>query len=160
MKPYENIRWTGPYRRADKRLIIIVYKFKGRKKTTVSYPKYLMEVYLGRYLKENETVDHIDKNIHNNNLENLRILDRCEHVKIDIKRLKTQKFICPVCKIEFELTGTKLSNLISNRKRRNSSGPYCCKNCAGWDSNFKHRQRSKLNIEYTTLKDLNGVYDR
>ena len=41
------------------------------KRITLSYPKYLIEVHLDRYLEKEETVDHIDGNFLNNVISNL-----------------------------------------------------------------------------------------
>jgi len=70
----------GPYKRkSDGRQIVIVVEPNGRRRT-VSYPKWLMEQHLGRKLDPNEeTVDHIDSNFDNNNLDNLRIMPRKNH---------------------------------------------------------------------------------
>ena len=40
----------------------IVLQYSDKSKKTISYPKYIMECYLKRYLNEEETVDHIDGN--------------------------------------------------------------------------------------------------
>ena len=57
---YENCRIYGPYdRNQDNRLTVVVVYPDGRKKT-VSYPKYLMETHLERYLdKEVREIDQI-----------------------------------------------------------------------------------------------------
>lgn len=43
---------------------------------------------------------------------------------------KTQKFICPLCKKEFELEGRKLKDALQNQKK-GKAGPFCSKQCAG-----------------------------
>lgn len=48
-------------------------------KRTISYPKLLMENYLGRSLLPEEQVHHIDENPLNNDLSNLMIVLRGEH---------------------------------------------------------------------------------
>ena len=45
-------------------------------KTTISYPKWIMEQKLGRKLGPDETVDHIDDNPFNNDPSNFQILSR------------------------------------------------------------------------------------
>lgn len=47
----------GPYARSDGRKHMILIDENGFR-TTISYPKYLMEQYLGRKLADDETVDH------------------------------------------------------------------------------------------------------
>jgi hypothetical protein len=120
---YEEYKVYGPYKsNKDGRLRVILIK-KNIKKT-ISYPKYLMEIYLNKYLEYNETIDHIDGNPLNNNLSNLRILDRKLHAQQDIIRIKPIITICKWCKKEF-----KIINL-NQRNRKNASG-FCSKNCTG-----------------------------
>ena len=71
----------GPYLRKDGRKHIVLNnsyapKFTKGKTKTISYPKVLMEIKLGRRLLENETVDHIDEDISNDRYSNLQILTR------------------------------------------------------------------------------------
>jgi transcription elongation factor Elf1 len=129
---YENCNINGPYLRKDGRMHMVI-RFPERKLSTVSYPKYLMEQHLGRYLTNDETVDHIDRDFTNNNLNNLQILNRKEHTKLDIKYLKSQKFNCLECGNEMILDGKKLSNFLRNSRRKNvqRSGSFCCKKCVG-----------------------------
>lgn len=71
----------------DKRIrIILKHKENVRDYKLISYPKYLMECHLGRYLLENETIDHIDGNYLNNDISNLQVIDRTEHCKLDAIR--------------------------------------------------------------------------
>ena len=110
----------GPYTRKDGRKIVILYEDGKRK--TVSYPKFLVETQLGIKLKDNETIDHIDCNINNDNFSNLRIVIRSEHVKDDVIRRKPQQVICNECGKTF----------ISNMRNRNrAAGPFCSKKCTG-----------------------------
>lgn len=74
---YENYRKLGPYIRKDNRKIILIEINKNWK--TVSYPKYLMEEYLKRFLLKDETVDHINADFTDNRIENLQILSRAEN---------------------------------------------------------------------------------
>jgi hypothetical protein len=67
----------GPYMRKDNRMIINIVN-EG-KKTSMSYPKYLMEKYLGRPLESNEVVHHCDWDESNNDIENLELMLRKYH---------------------------------------------------------------------------------
>lgn len=125
---YEGYKVYGPYTAKDNRQRVCLVSNVSRK--TVSYPKYLMELYLDRYLLNNETVDHIDGNPLNNIYSNLQILDRAIHCKLDAKRLLERKFICSECKTQFILHSSKLRHFFNNYKQ-NKRGPFCSKSCAG-----------------------------
>ena len=71
----------GPYTRADGRKHVILYDPVTKSRRTKSYPKYLMEQHLGKELTEDETVDHIDADFTNDDLNNLQILSRSANAK-------------------------------------------------------------------------------
>jgi transcription elongation factor Elf1 len=108
----------------------IFVKHTDGSKTVMSYPKYLIEVHLGRYLTDDETVDHIDVNPLNNDISNLRVMTRACHSSIHSVRLTPTQFVCPICNKEFVLEGARLSYCIQNRNR-GKAGPFCSKSCAG-----------------------------
>lgn len=117
----------GPYKRPDGRQIVIVVENNGQRRT-VSYPKWLLEMQLGRKLDPNlETVDHIDSNFDNNDLSNLRIVERSEHSGDDTRRVKNLKLNCAWCAKEFE----RSPRLIRDKAKKSKAGPFCSRNCAG-----------------------------
>jgi hypothetical protein len=117
----------GPYARPDGRKIVIVLDDNGTRRT-VSYPKYLVEQSLGRHLDpDSETIDHIDGNFDNNDVNNLRIVPRNEHSGDDTRRAKTVKFNCAWCGNEFE----RSPRLIRDKAKKNNAGPFCSRRCAG-----------------------------
>ena len=68
----------GPYTRKDGRKHIV--KYKNGKRTTQSYPRYLMEQHLGRPLLDTEEVDHTDEDYTNDDINNLQLLTKIENV--------------------------------------------------------------------------------
>ncbi len=74
----EYYRIHGPYSSGKDRRARVVLVGSGAK-TTRLYAKILLECHLGRKLVEDETVDHIDENPHNDELSNLRILSKGEN---------------------------------------------------------------------------------
>jgi hypothetical protein len=68
---------------------------------TVSYPKYIVEKYLDRYLTEDETVDHIDGNFCNNELSNLRVIPRAIHCSSHARLKACECKTCVICGKEF-----------------------------------------------------------
>ena len=117
----------GPYKRKDGRQIVIIVENNGHRRT-VSYPKWLMELQMGRKLDPNlETVDHIDSNFDNNDLDNLRIVPRDQHSADDTRRVKQVKFTCAWCDKEFE----RSPRLVRDKSKKNKAGPFCSRGCAG-----------------------------
>jgi hypothetical protein len=121
------VKVHGPYKRKDGRQIVIVVENNGKRRT-VSYPKWLMELQMGRRLDPDlETVDHIDSNFDNNDLDNLRIVPRDQHSADDTRRVKPVKFTCAWCDKEFE----RSPRLVRDKSRKNKAGPFCSRACAG-----------------------------
>lgn len=117
----------GPYRNDRGRDFVIVIDKKGRKKT-ITYPKYLMEMHLGRKLDpEKETVDHWDTDKYNNNIENLRLVPRAEHSADDTRRVLPAKLNCSWCDKEFE----RNPRVVRDKHRRGVGGAFCSRSCAG-----------------------------
>lgn len=162
---YENCRILGPYKRKNdgRKHIVIIYP-DGRK-STISYPKYLMELKLDRYLTKDETVDHLDMNIDNNDYSNLEIKFRSQHVLDDIKRLKPQEFICPICETKFIVESKRLHHIITNR-RQGCAGPFCSKSRAGkYGALVQTNQMDELQVnqiipEYYNLKGFEFEYKK
>lgn len=76
----------GPYVRNDGRKHIVLNnstksKTDKTKIKTISYPKVLLEVEIGRRLIGNETTDHVDEDKLNDNKENLQVLSREENAR-------------------------------------------------------------------------------
>lgn len=80
-----------------------------------------MEQYLGRLLMSDETVDHIDGDFTNNNLDNLQVLFRKEHCKLDAKRNEVQWLLCGVCgKASHDIEKYSCSNIVRNPMTKKS----------------------------------------
>ena len=141
---YPDIEYiNGPYIRKDKRVVICIKNKNDEKQHTISYPKFLKENELGRKLDDNETVDHIDGDTLNNELSNLRVLDRQLHAYFDAKRLNLNgiDIRCKYCgkPIDFK-------NGIKNFNRR-ETGYFCSRTCSGkYGAEIQHNLRKS---EYT-----------
>lgn len=119
----------GPYTRKDGRQHII--KYENGKKTTQSYPRYLMEKHLGRILLDNEEVDHIDNDFTNNDISNLQILNKKDNIIKEMSRphrkQKLYEGICEICNNSF----TKELRYVISNKKQGKDGPFCSRSCAG-----------------------------
>jgi len=116
----------GPYSQKDGRLIVIHYD--GHVRRTQSYPRYLMELYLGRKLESWEEVDHINGDITDNRIGNFQLLTKSENVKKSAKRKKMLYFVCPICQADFQLDERTYKH---NQLKQKRAGPYCSRSCAG-----------------------------
>lgn len=144
---YEDvIKVRGPYKSSKDNRLRCVLVFSDKTTKVMSYPKYLMEIHLNRYLLENETVDHIDGNPLNNTISNLRVLDRQEHCTNDVVRNKNVKVICTYCGKEFYIEGSKLHN--RNRIDRHQSGYFCSRKCSGkYGAEIQNQRRVPVIVE-------------
>jgi hypothetical protein len=112
-----------------------------------------MECHLGKYLASNETVDHIDQNFRNNNLDNPRVMDRVAHSRKDALRLLPVDLRCQVCGKSFSLVGKRLHDAIYNRAR-GKKGPFCSKSCAGIGGRLKLPL-----VELPRILESNGAFE-
>lgn len=120
------IKTYGPYlRKKDNRKYISIVR--DGKRTSMSYPKWLMEQHLGRKLLDDETVDHINRDKTDDRIENLQILDRINHSKLDSKRVYDVKITCSWC----GKTVLKKARELAHSKKQKKAGPFCSRSCAG-----------------------------
>lgn len=129
MSVHDDCEIHGPYFHHGRWLVGMHY-FDGRT-TTMPYSRYLMEEHIGRKLDSDEHVHHIDGDRENNDISNLEVISKEDHIKYhsDEMRSEPQEFTCPRCGKKFELSGDKLRNAKSNSKRGHK-GPFCSRSCA------------------------------
>jgi len=99
--------------------------------------RYVMQVYLGRQLKEDECVHHIDRNKTNNDISNLQLMTIDEHArlhKLEDGDGQILAVTCAQCGLEFESISSE------NRK-------FCSKKCS--TDNVR-----KINIDIDDLREL------
>lgn len=155
---YENVVLKGPYKSPQGRELLY-YITKTKRKTNkwnlISYPKFIAELHLNRFLKNNETVDHINNDFLDNSLSNLRIMLRRDHSKEDSKILIPVKFNCLYCEKEIWQSSGKLSRLAS-RIENGQRGPFCSRSCSGkYDhSSIFNKNNSLDKIRATTRKEV------
>jgi hypothetical protein len=128
--PFSQYRLYGPifHKKEGRYYYNLVPYDSNIKRTTISVARYLMSVKLGRLLDKNlETVDHIDNNKLNDNIDNLQILTRKANKDKyhDFKGRSIKKYICPVCHIQFDREIKQV--LYRNRKYP----PTCSRSCGG-----------------------------
>lgn len=156
---YEDVvRVSTNLSKRDGRVRCTLY-FKDKTHKSMSYPKYLMEFHLGRYLTEDETVDHIDQNTQNNDISNLRVISRREHCSNDAKRCIPVVLTCALCGKQFEHKGSLNHR---NHKNKKCKGFYfCSRYCAGvWNQQIqagvrKIETQKEVKSEYYTKHSFN-----
>jgi len=124
----DNFDVFGPYKKKDTGRSLVVVIDRNGKRRSVSLPKWIMEQHLGRELNpETETVDHLDFNFNNNDINNLRVVPRAEHSADDTRRVKLIKLKCAWCDCDFE----RSPRLLRDKAKKGKAGPFCSKKCAG-----------------------------
>ncbi len=144
----------GPYTRKDNRKHLILYD-ENQNKRTLSWPKALIEIKLGRLLIGNETVDHDDEDKTNDDYNNLKILTRADNARKSIKPAELYTFICPECRHE----ATKSLRMVKHNKKQKKFGPFCSRSCAGRfnkrkQTNFNDGRKSNVIYPDISMEDL------
>ena len=87
-----------------------------------------MENHLGRKLNADETVDHIDGNIYNNDISNFQILSRRDNALKSVKYAEYLQLTCKHCGKQFQRRTCIHKRNVTKRK---VDGPFCSKHCVG-----------------------------
>jgi endogenous inhibitor of DNA gyrase (YacG/DUF329 family) len=128
---YNGYRVYGPYYRKDGRQHVVLHKIANHlDKTTVSYPKYIMEMHLGKYLKPNEVVHHRNGDFTDNSISNLMITTKSEHPGLH-RKYDPIVLKCVNCKKDVSLTSLQHRRFQSNQRNKKTVGPFCSKRCVG-----------------------------
>lgn len=104
-----------------------------------------MEIELGRSLRTDEDVHHIDGNPLNNDISNLEVIKHGEHQRIHATKYVDEIAVCSYCGKEFMWSSLSQRYHNSNKRRRSGMiGPFCCKRCAALGSSIEHRNRNVM----------------
>lgn len=92
-------------------------------RTTIAYARYLLGVQRGYPLTDDEEADHIDEDGTNDDLGNLQVLSKSEHVKKSnlVKSRTMVRLECPVCGCVFE----------REKRQVKVASPKCSRRCNG-----------------------------
>lgn len=144
----------GPYiRKKDGRKHVVIYDPTATpQRTTVSYPKYLMEQHLGRKLTDDETVDHIDEDYTNDDISNLRIITRVDNSKRSAPKMIQVDGQCALCGVTFTLSKYQMK---LERQGKNCAGPFCGKVCQG-----KYSRSVQLGGQVLGRADITIEYEK
>ena len=134
-KPYCD-RWRFGYLNINKegRRTLALYN-SSKDRSSCQYARYLMAVKIGRFLTENEEVDHIDNDFTNDSLDNLQILSAEENRN---KRncsvgVSMVEFECPICNDIFSRERRNTHIIIKSKKIIT-----CSRKCGGKATHLKN----------------------
>lgn len=118
----------GPYvRKDDNRKHVIIYWPAFSKRQTMSYPKWLLEQHLERFLTVDETVDHKNRDFTDDRIENLQILLKSKHASVDALRVFPVEVVCIYCSRSFQ----RKAAVTRHSSKLGKAGPFCSKSCSG-----------------------------
>ena len=96
---------------------------KANSSGLVLYHRVVMENLLDRILDDEEIVHHKDNDGHNNNPENLELMDRLDHLKMHSEEKKNSvDTTCDYCHKPFSINVSKY---------KHGKNHFCSKRCAG-----------------------------
>jgi hypothetical protein len=99
---------------------------KSTKNDYVLEHRVVVENSIGRMLKENEVVHHINEDKKDNRLENLQIMTRSEHASHHAPKGRAMvKLICPECELQFERE-RRQTHIVKPKQKRT----FCCRSCS------------------------------
>ena len=145
---------------SEGRRYITLKKFNGGIDGT-SYARYLMSVKLGRFLTNQEEVDHIDNNKTNDDPNNLQILtpeQNREKQRLHYINNVQQKFelVCPNCGCNFSLTEREMNGrFIQIRKNASLGLIYCSSSCSSIFNKLLNPTSSTIGTPITDEKIKN-----
>lgn len=149
--PHNIEKVYGPYTRKSDGREVVRLKLTNGKFKMKSYARYLKEIELGRELDRNEeTVDHKNRNHTDNEAENLQILTRVENAAKSALRREDVKDNCVYCGTEFTLTKSQVRN-----SSRRQAGPFCSRKCTGL-----YGKSIQMGGGTLPLKDITVTYKR
>lgn len=151
--PYTT-KWLSGYtviNRENRKHVLLISEDGSRSST--SYARYLMSVYLGRFLNEDEYVDHIDDDKTNDVIENLQILTFLENSRKEANRRGRlmAEIKCPVCGSIF----TRRKGLTQALESLKGKVTCCSKACS---SSFKRMNLTKEERDKISEESLLRVF--
>ena len=127
-KPFEGYTLYKVFHKGQGRFYAQLVNRESKHRTTISYARYIMSVYLGRLLDRSEQVDHINGVKTDDIISNLQILTVAQN---NIKYTTTDKptefieHVCPECNKLFTKSKNRSYQYLKFGKRQ-----YCSKECS------------------------------
>ena len=110
----------------------------------VKEERLIIEKYLGRYLRKEEIVHHINRNKQDNRIKNLQIVSSLEHGRIHHKKNKHALGYKFTKKQRKNLSNSKLGHFVSEETKQKMRKPH---------KPISEETKQKLSISQTGLKD-------
>lgn len=144
----------GPYiSRKDGRKRVII-RYSDLSMSVRSYARFLYEQKNGK-LDKLLTVDHIDEDFRNDNIENLQPLTRKENIQKAWKAgtNKPKEWFTANCQICNNLF-TRPKNIVDHNLKQGKAGPFCSRKCAG---TYNQKVQMEKKVPLAELADATGL---
>jgi len=99
------------------------------KRTTQLQHRVVMEDHLGRSLRSDAHVHHINEDKSDNRVENLSVMSASDHAKEHSKERhqEVSHLVCCYCSVAFD----RPTRFVRHSEKQGKFGPFCSRSCAG-----------------------------
>jgi len=133
-------RINGPYLHKQTDRYYVVITFQNGIRFSTLYARFLMCMHLRHKLDKYKDVHHIDDNIQNDIIENLKVIKKATHASNHHTKTQIVRIPCVICgKMQ-----KRKARTIRHNGKQGKAGPFCGYKCRGTYTRMRNKYGLKL----------------